>query len=109
MRVVEGFLEGTPTTKTTYNLNSSTSEITLTLSQFKSRHPNSIATITFEGFQEVSAKIRETSQAAEGTKPSNFKRTPEQTEHIRGTHRRRDAALRMQPLANGRRDPWGGF
>ena len=105
----EVVLPGKEATTNTYKPNNSTRISTLTLSQFKSRHPNSIATITFEGFQEVSAKIRETSQAAEGTKPSNFERTPEQTEHIRGTHRRRDAALRMQPLANGRRDPWGGI
>ena len=94
-------------TTNTYKPNNSIRVNTLTLSQFKSRHPNSTATITFEGFQEVTAKIREASQATNEAKSSSFERTREQSEHIRGTHRRRDAALRMQPLANGRRDPWG--
>ena len=102
---------GTPgkestTSNHTYIPNNSTTVGTLTLDQFKSRHPNSTATITLEGFQAVMAKIREINQAAKDAKKSRFDRTPGQIEHIKGTHRRRDASLRLEPLDCGCLDPF---
>lgn len=100
MRYVGELFAGTPTTNSLSNSNSSTSVGTLTLDQFKLRHPNSTATITFEGFQAISAKSREISYAANGAKSSRFERTPQEIEHIKGVHRRADAPLRLEPFSN---------